>query len=250
MVWMTTAPGGTLGVLCHGGHYVVSFICDSRCPKAPCFIVPGGSLWLKLTQSENDVSLGSASRTLESNTGARWPHLMGQVPRLVLPKTSLGSFSVSRCTSAQGGPCPPGTHVLGPTVLPGPWWTHWFRGNVRGPGCCLRHGASRSRVPETEAAVLTSQSCCLSRVLEPVHPERGSGNLRGSCLFQGSPTLEPPAQGWLPDLQGPPAGSTCRVRSQRDTLVQIWGESDAKGAEIAFSFFPWPALTWCFTLDI
>lgn len=151
------------------------------------------------------MSLGPASWTLESSTGARWPRLICQVPRLILLETSLGSFSVSRCTSAQGRPCPPGTRVLGPryclalvhTLVPG---------KHHGPGCCLCHGASRSRVPETEAAVLTSQSCCLSRVLEPVHPERGSQNLRVSCLFQGSPTLEPPAQGWLPDLQGPPAG--------------------------------------------
>lgn len=53
---MTTAPGGPLGVLCYWGPHVVLSIHDSRRPKESCFVVPGVSLWLKLTHSENDVS--------------------------------------------------------------------------------------------------------------------------------------------------------------------------------------------------
>lgn len=102
-------PGALWGRRATGGQDVVFVICDSGFPEEPCFIVPGGSLWLKLTQSENGVSLeathmGPPSRTLEASTGACWPRLLCQVPRLIILETPVGTFSVSRCSSTQGGP--------------------------------------------------------------------------------------------------------------------------------------------------
>ena len=102
--------------------------------------------------------------------------------RLFLRGNSSGHLLCVQVQQRPGRPCPQGTCVLG-TALPGPWRTPWFQGNIRGSGCCRGHVASWSRAPETEAAVLTSQSCCLSCVLGPVRPKRGSRNLHGSCLF-------------------------------------------------------------------
>lgn len=48
--------------------------------------------------------MGPLSRMLESSTGACWPRLLCQVPRLIILETPVGTFSVSRCSSAQGGP--------------------------------------------------------------------------------------------------------------------------------------------------
>lgn len=235
-------PGALWGRRATGGQDVVFVICDNGFPRGTLlysprslpvaktrlvkeWCVPGGhphgaTLSDAGVQHECPLASSALPGPTPGHSGNHWaPSLC---PAAAVPREALPS----------GDLCP------GHTALLGPWRTHWLQGNIRGPGCCRGHVASRSRAPEAEPAVLTLQSCCLSGVLGPVRPERGSQNCHGPACSRAAPPRTPG-----PGLASLSAGPSCSVRSQRDALVQMWEESDSKGVEIAFSFIPRPVLT-------